>query len=170
MGWWCGVQSERFEGEIPAFLILLKYSIYVLYFDIARHHTTLYSHNHSYCTMEVATKFQVWFHVGLCCKTVSTNNSQQILMNFAAATKLRRLNTTSLALDACDALQRPVAGETEPTRWNLWNLEDPWRSWKESLQFRKLRKDILVSFFEIFLAYVWSLETLSEIFSVEPTF
>lgn len=39
--------------------------------------------------------------------------SEQIPLNFAAATKLRRLNTTSLALDACDALQRPVAGETE---------------------------------------------------------
>lgn len=76
---------------------------------------------------------------------------QVCILNFAAATKLRRLNTTSLALDACDALQRPVAGETELRRWNRWNLQDARRSWKQSLQLRKLRKDLL--FFDIFVGY-----------------
>ena len=31
----------------------------------------------------------------------------------SVAAELRRLNTTSLALDACDALQRPVAGAVD---------------------------------------------------------
>ena len=57
--------------------------------------------------------------------------------------------------------KRNRQGETGET---LKILEDPWRSWKESLQFRKFRKDILVSFFEIFLAHVWSFEAFSREF------
>lgn len=33
------------------------------------------------------------------------------VLTFLQVPQIRRLNTTSLALDACDTLQRPVAGD-----------------------------------------------------------